>query len=537
MTPLAGNSIADAMAGFLRDRGVQHVFGIPGGEIVPLVEALRKSGVHFVLMHHEVSAGFAADVTGQISGIPGVCLSTVGPGAMNLLAGAASATLERSPVLAISAEVDREFTDRILHMNVNLRAAFGSAVKGSFSLTPQNVLQSLETAWALALMPPKGAVHLAVSNETSMLPLDDAAREVVDIPQTPEFSSLDGALIDLLSQAKAPILLAGSGVGTNRAESNLLSLAKSWGIPVAVTPKAKGYFPENHPLFCGCFSAYGDAPLRKCLSDADLILGVGLDGADIVTSTWDISTPVVSLNGSMAGDPVFRPIFEAGGDLPELLASLRHIRTVDQQGEGRASLVRSSIEKALQTGFRPSSGIIPINDLILAARRALPASGRITIDVGAFKLVLLQTWKTDIPNSLFVANGMSAMGYAVPGAIALKLARPEIPVMAIVGDGALLMYAGELATVARLALPLVILVIVDRSLALIRLKQLRQRVPATGTEFNAVDFQHLAAAFSLGYGLIDRREDAETKIREAIDLERPVLLEARIDVAEYDHFL
>lgn len=530
-------SVADYLADFLRQQGVRHVFGLPGGENVPVIEAMRRADIAYVLVHHEAAAGFAADVTGQLTGRPGVCMSTVGPGAVNLLATAAGATLERSPMLAITADIDAGLQSRVTHMKLDLPALFGAACKASFQLTPATAAADIKRAWQLALTPPRGAVHLTISPETATHKVgsDGFSRLVDGEPAETGTTNLDRSL-PLLHEARRLFILAGLGVEQAGAQAPLLALAKAWQAPVAVTPKAKGHFPESHPLFAGCLTAYGDWPLRQALAAADLVLGVGLDGVDLITSLWDVNTPVVNLATAGADDPVFRPVVAVNGDLTWLLEEIRPLRPPDAGGPTVAADLRRAIDQALITPTPATAGAIKLHELIAALRAALPPDGAVAVDVGAFKLVFLQQWRTDVPKSLFVANGLSAMGYAVPGAVAIKLAQPERPVAAVVGDGALLMYAGELATVARLGRPLVILVIVDEALALIRLKQLRQDVAIFGTEFGRTDYEALAAAFGLAYRLIDAHDDATDTLRQALRLERPVLVEVRINKSEYDHY-
>lgn len=529
-------NVATYLARFLSQQGVTHLFGLPGGENVPLIEALRQAGLEYVLVHHEAAAGFAADVTGQLTGRPGVCLATVGPGAMNLLATAVSATLERSPVLAITAVVDAALQNRVTHMQVDLPRLFGAGTKGSFVLTPETAVADIHAAWELAQTPPRGAVHLALSPEVAQQPAADPG-----YPTPPGAApSWDPAglapILPHLRRAQRPFLLAGLGIEAAAAQTELLALAEAWQIPTAVTPKAKGHFPESHPLFSGCLTAYGDRPLRQALAGADLVIGAGLDGVDLVTSIWDIQTPLVNLNLARAADPVFNPIAAADGDLRAMLAYLATAVSQAADGITRATAVRQAIKKALQTPAPETSGRLKISRLIAALRQALPPEGAVTLDVGAFKLVFLQQWSTDRPQSVFVANGLSAMGYALPGALALKLAQPQRPVVAVAGDGALLMYAGELATLARAGQPLVILVVVDEALALIRLKQLRSAVPVHGTEFGRTDYRSLAGAFGLAYRLIDEEETAAAILTDALSHSQPVLVEARINKAEYDHF-
>jgi acetolactate synthase-1/2/3 large subunit len=531
-------NVADFLARFLSTAGATRVFGLPGGENVPVIEAFRRAGLEYVLVHHEATAGFAADVTGQLTGRPGVCMATVGPGAMNLLSTAVSATLERSPVLAITADIDPDLLPRVSHMRVDLSALFGAGTKGSFRLNPETIRADLQTAWRLAMRPPRGAVHLSIAPEIARAAVVQRAGEQAPARngRAPASSEKIEDAVLRIRRAENLFILAGLGVEASGCRSALLALAEKWQAPLAVTPKAKGQFPESHPLYAGCLSAYGDQPLRQALEEADLIVGAGLDGVDLVTSVWKIGTPLVNLAAGNARDPVFRPILAIEGDLDELLALVSPGRSPDPAGMVRAKALRTGIAERLRVPLSNEPGTVGLNELIDALRVALPPQGIVTVDVGAFKLIFLQQWRTDHPKTFFVANGLSAMGYAIPAAIAVSLELMNQPVVAVVGDGALMMYAGELASVARIGRPLVILVIVDQALSLIRLKQLRQELPIHGTEFGVTDYQALAGAFGLSYRLIDGTNDAAKCLAEVLQLDRPILVEARVDKQQYDHF-
>jgi len=268
---------------------------------------------------------------------------------------------------------------------------------------------------------------------------------------------------------------------------------------------------------------------------------VGLDSVDFVTSTWDFDTPVINLSNSPAGDPALNASLTINGDIKAMVHNLVVVDSSGKARQDRSGLVahmRSEMARQLKppAAISSASGVIPVYELINSLQRVLPEDIAITLDVGVFKLVFLQQWQAERSRSLFVANGLSAMGYALPGAIAIRQAQPGRPVLAIVGDGALLMYAGELATATRIGHPLVILVVVDQALSLIRLKQLRQGVPIYGTEFANTDFQSLAKAFHLEYRLVDCVDSARDILAEAMELPVPVLVEARITNVDYDHF-
>ena len=534
-------NLAAYFAQFLQQQGVTHVFGLPGGENVTVLEAMRQQGIEFVLTHHEATAGFAADVVGQLTDRPGVCLSTVGPGAVNLVAAVAGATLERSPMLAITAEIDSRQKEDVTHMKVDLNDLFASVTKGSFNLTPATAVSTLAKAWQLAMTPPRGAVHVAIAPDWAEASVTGDITTVFAPTPSPVDDKFVHQCQPYLDAADTVFILVGVGVETAVAQKELLALAEAWQVPVAVTPKAKGHFPESHPLFAGCFTAYGDAPLREAIAEADLVLGVGLDSVDFVTSTWDFATPVVNLNLAGADDPALQPDVAVNGDLRQMLMMLAET-TVDFYASGKtAQTVVEELQQAIEAALTtPAVTAVPrtisIRSLIHALRTALPPDGAVTVDVGAFKLVFLQQWRTDAPKSLFVANGLSAMGYAIPGALGIRQMQPARSVVAVVGDGALLMYAGELATVVRLKRPLLILVVVDEALALIRLKQKRQDVPEHGTEFGATNYKSLAASFGLEYRVIDNPMTASLIFKDALQLKKPVLVEARINKDEYDRF-
>lgn len=517
------------------------MFGLPGGDNLRLIEALRQAGIDFVLVHHEVAAAFMADADGQLEGRPGVCMSTLGPGAVNLLSGVANSYRERAPVFAITADLDAAERQQRTHQEIDLNALYSPATKLSLSPDAESIPEILPALWRLAGTPPWGPVHMALAPA-------DAAQSIEFSPppgREPAFVSPEhppdlSLAEEYVRRALRPFIAAGIGVEQAGAQAELRAVAEAWGTPVTVTPKAKGHFPEDHPLFAGTYGTYGDEPLRDALGDADLILAVGLDGVDFV-KPWggreDFPAPVVSIAAAGPDDPTYQPELTYTGDVTAMLRRLAPLRDASTDAGRQASAVRSAIAARVAPSGSSSAGTVAPQVVFQALRRALPAHGIVTVDVGAHKLLILPTWVATRPKTFFVSNGLSAMGYALPAAMALNLARPATPVAAVTGDGGLLMYAGELETLVRLGVPVVLVVLVDASLALIRMKQdVGGQSAGYGVDFGPVDYGGLAAAYGLAHRRIDKSETAQAVMAEAFSLQRPVLVEAFIDVSEYERF-
>ena len=523
---------AGYIAHFLKEQGAQRVFGLPGGDNLRVIEALRQAGIDYILVHHEAAAAFMADADGQLHGRPGVCIATLGPGAVNLLDGVANSFRERAPVLAITADINAADWPQRTHQEIDLNALYRPATKLSLSPTGDALPEILPAVWRLAMTPPWGPVHLS-------LPPAEAARPVPTLVPEPHahHNQMPHPLPDLadtvqrIAQAERVFIAAGIGVEQAGAQAELLGLAEAWGTPVTVTPKAKGHFPEDHRLFAGTYGAYGDEPLRDALNAADLILAIGLDGIDFI-KPWTFQRPVISLAQALPDDPAFRPSLVCDGDLGQILRELAPARQGDDGAW--AGEIRAGIAARIAPEPAPTDGTVAPQIVFQALRQALPANGMVTVDVGAHKLLILQMWEATQPKTFFVSNGLSAMGYALPAAIAMKLARPDVPVAAVTGDGGLLMYAGELETLSRLGTPLVLLVLVDASLALIRMKQEAAGLqPGYGVDFGEVDYPALAGAFGLAYRCVDDSASAGDVMAEAVALGCPVLVEARIDKEQY----
>ncbi|MCY3749285.1 MAG: thiamine pyrophosphate-binding protein [Chloroflexi bacterium] len=534
-------TVADALAAFLAKQGVRRAYGVTGGEMLPVLDALQRHGVDFILTHHEAAAAYMADTEGQLTGRPGVCLSTLGPGAANLFAGLAQATLERSPVLGITADVTPDEAAGQRHQVYNIPGTMAPAVKYAARISPENIGTVLPAAWSAAARGMPGAAHLAVASSVATLP----ARSVPGSSEngwsiTPAIPPAFAEVEQHLAHARQPVAVLGLEARTSAVAERFAQLVCHANIPVVTQVKARGWFPGNHRLHAGTLASYGSRGVFDLISSADLVLGVGLDGVDLIWP-WDGPagfnlTAYDVPDGSLPHAPIV-------GELAAMLERLAAASRPDHRADGaaRAEAARQAARADLQAGpagtdhpaDAPSDGI-PIDPLFQAIRAVAPTDTALISDVGMHKLYLAQYWDAPAPDTYFVANGLSGMGWALPSAISVKLTRPDQPALAVTGDGGALMFAGELGTLARLRPPgLVYLVLVDASLALIRLKAEQLEHDPMPNDFAPPDFVALARSFGLAAERVDSPAAAATVVRDGLTAAEPLVIEAPIDYGAY----
>ena len=501
------------MAGILAERGVQYLFGLPGGEIVAFIDACRRAGIRFLLTGHEASAAMMAQVVGQITGVPGVCASTLGPGATNLVTGVANAWLDRAPVLAVTAQIPGAAIDTMTHQRLPLDRLFTPITKGSFAVGSEDTVVLMEGSLYLAAAPRQGPVHISLASDMAVQEYHEQPRQsAIELrAAAPDLASISVRL----DAAVRPLVLIGLGATPFTALA-IRAIIDKLQAPFLVTPKAKGIASEDHPLFAGVASGMAiDRDIVETIKSADLIVGIGFDPVEC-DKTWFADVDVVSLDSASMAEGRYRPL-EAIGDIDAMVASLNPApkpwRTSIPQREAR-------------------SGLSPLR-LIEELRSIFPRDGIATCDVGSHKLVMGQFWRSYKPGTFFMSNGLSGMGFGIPAAIAAQLCHPEKPVLAVVGDGGMLMMLHDLVLIRELGLPILIVVLSDRSLSLIRVSEERRGFPAYGVDFTPPDF----AAIAQGFGIAGRRvgsiAEAKTCAEQALTQRAPFVLDVPIDYREY----
>jgi acetolactate synthase-1/2/3 large subunit len=528
-------STADLLAGYVQAAGVRQVFCYPGESIIDFMEALRIRGVAVVPAVREGTAAFMAEGAAMATGLPGVCLSTLGPGSTAVLNGVASATLDRVPMLAISGQIESSREQFFTHQVVDHARLFGPVTKAVLRLDPASADVVIRKALCTAIAERPGAVHLTVTADTwSAVP--GAAPDVRLPPFTPAVGSVDvhgaGEPLAGLRAARRPVILAGIAALRCGAGPALVRLAEQAGIPVVTSPMAKGTFPEDHALFAGVLDMTGHRILWELLESADLILAAGFDPVELI-SPWSVTTPVLHLDTTPNTDQVYASDHELVGNVAAILDWI----TAQWRGEPRwteaeVAAHRDRLRGAWLAGY--VDGALNPSDVVTTAREAAPADTILTTDVGSHKIMAGQVWQATAPRSVLITNGLSAMGFGVPAAIAAKLVYPDRPVLAMVGDGGFAMTATELRIAADLGAPITVVVFVDGSLNRIELRQQLMGMPATATRLGGTDLPALAESV----GCDGARAETPAALAKTLagfeTRTRPLVVEARIDTAQYE---
>jgi acetolactate synthase-1/2/3 large subunit len=507
----------ETMAQTLASRGVEYVFGLPGGEILAFVDACRRAGLRFLLAGHEASAAWMAQVVGETTGIPGVCAATLGPGAANLVTGVAGAWLDRAPLLAITADIPAAARPTMTHQRLPLKEVFSPVTKGSFAIGEEDTVALVTGALDLAVEPRAGPVHIAVPSDVAVKEYRRMEVRRGTLKRAPRSSEIAARL----AAARRPLVLIGLGA-TPALAPLLQALIDKLQSPFLTTAKAKGIVPEDHPLFAGVASGMAvDREILDTVRAADLVLAIGFDPVEC-DKTWFAEVEVVALDAVSMAEGDYQPC-EAIGDIAALLRDL--LAHIPGPKPWRRELPRRAPRE-------PGDGLSPLR-LTEELRRVFPRNGIAACDVGSHKLLLGQFWRTYEPGTFLVSNGLSSMGFGIPAAIAAQLVHPERAVMAMVGDGGMLMMLHNLALIRELALPVIIVVFVDHSLSLIRVSAERRGFPPCGVDFRAPDFVRAAEAFGIAGRRATRIAEGAEGVERALSDRVPMLLEVPVDFREY----
>jgi acetolactate synthase-1/2/3 large subunit len=529
-------TVADAIAEELQRAGIDRVFGLPGGEELVLIDALRRHGVEFVLCRHEANAGLMASVYGKLKGVPGVVVATLGPGASNLLLPITNSLLDREPLVAISAQVPATWTATRTHQRLPLIEIYQPVTKLAQSISPSNCRAAVREALAAAITEPAGPAYLTMSS--------DVARSASAAPTAPGIQSriesaawhgegtgaAAAAVRARLQAAERPVLAVGMASHVEHA-ALIRRWVDEWRLPVTVTPKIKGIVDETNPLFAGVIGGMAvDRVMVDGLANADLIIGLGLDPAEIdgdwhdrfpvlwvLDSAW--ATGAAPTSGVIKGDH--------GRLLEAVVAEPPPRRWADPLAGARSE------RRRIMNGLAAPAGFVSPVGAVRALAGALPGETMVTTDVGSHKYVFGQFWPSRMPGTFFMSNGLSGMGYGLPAAIAAKLANPAQPVLAVLGDGGFSMNSQELETARRVGAGILVAVLVDSSYSLIRMSQRKQGLERYGVDFAPIDTVLTAQACGVDGCRVSSEDQLAEWARESLAQGKISVVEIPVRVDDY----
>ncbi len=527
---------AELLVSCLESEGVGFAFGLPGEENLELMDALRGSSVRFVLTRHEGAAAFMADVYGRLTGRAGVCLTTLGPGATNLVTGVADAFLDRAPLVAITAQANLSKIHRESHQYIDILQLFGPITKWNARVeSPDVVPEIVRKAFKLAEAEKPGSTHVELPENIAE---DEAGRTQKPLPReqvrapSPAPASVERAA-HLIEKAVRPIILAGNGVIRNGASSELTKFAERLQIPVVHTFMGKGAIPWTSPMSLLTIGILPRDHELAGFSDSDLVICVGYDFVEYEPRSWNPQGDrrilhIDALPAEISAHYI--PEEEVIGEIRESLRALgQRVRKASRQPAWiRAS--RDAILKTLESelGERGETLLKP-ERIIWDLREILGADDLLITDVGAHKLWVGRFFRALKPKTIIISNGLSAMGIAVPGGIAAKLNDPDRRVMTLSGDGGFLMSVHELETAKRERAATVNLVFRDGGLGSIRWKQMARFNHTIGTEFGNPDFSELAKAFGIRGFRVGHPSELNSILEEALESRVPCLVEIPVD--------
>ena len=525
-------STVEVMVEAFREAGTPFIVGHPGGESVEMIEAARQRGMRFILMKQESAGAMLAATWGDITGSPGVCLSTRAPGAANMVNGVAHAWMDRCPLIAVTDQYPAATYETGTRQRFDQLQLYRSITKWNATVGAKTVRWLMRRAIRTTTAHPPGPIQFDLPSDQTRLEATDLAAPVPLLPVLPavrpDRDSLRPAL-ELLERSRRPIVLAGMGVLWERgASERLVALAERLGGPVLTTSKAKGVLPEDHPLRAGAL--IGGLIEREIVGQADLIVAVGLDSIELQPKPWPYAAPVLALSSVPSLDALVPADPEIVGRLAPMLAGLAEwAPSGTGWGEAAAREFRRKLAEALDV---PSGGLSP-QRLVEVAREVLPRETIATADAGAHRLLVVQKWQAYGPREFLTSNGLATMGYAIPGGLAARLAHPDRPVVCFTGDGGFLMAVAELQTAARENLPIVVVVFDDQEVGLIRVKQELKGLPTHGVGLGGVDYEKVAQGLGADGTVVDSKSALGDALAAALRSGRPTVIGARIDKSAY----
>ena len=530
---------AELLVRCLENEGVKYIFGIPGEENLDVMQALRNSSIQFITTRHEQGAAFMADVYGRLTGKAGVCLSTLGPGATNLVTGVADANSDGAPLVAITGQVDTNRMHITSHQFLDLVQMFTPITKRSKQIVrPDSINEIVRIAFKYAESEKPGAAHIDLPNDIAKLPVPEDPN-VMPMRHTAVHQELtDVADVEkaagLIFQAEHPVILAGHSAVRAHAAEALTKFAEQLKIPVINTMMAKGIIPMDNRYSMGPMGIPQRDFQNVMLDNSDLVIAVGYDIVEFSPSKWNRTQnhKIIHLDVRPAHiHSLYQPQVQVVGDISDSLEKI----AVRCHRENEPELFFRLKELMLEDySAAESDDGFPIKPqrVLHDIRQVLGQEDILISDVGAHKMWIGRQYNCYHPNTCIISNGFASMGISVPGAIAAKLIYPEKKVLAVSGDGGFMMNCQEMETALRIGVPIVVMIFNDSGYGLIRWKQEDHFGSSCFTDFTNPDFVKFAESMGAKGYRIQSAEEIIPVLEDAFSQNVPCIIDCPIDYSE-----
>ena len=527
---------SDLFVKCLENEGVEYIFGIPGEENLDVMDSLIGSRIEFVTTRHEQGAAFMADVYGRLTGKAGVCLATLGPGATNLVTGFADANMDRAPIVGIAGQGATTRMHKESHQVLDLVNLFAPISKYSVQVKePEIVPEIVRKAFKYAQAEKPGGCFIDVPENIAAMQLavDKKPLKVqsAKAPVPPQDKIKQAA--DVINAARFPLVMAGNGVIRAHASEKLVEFAEKLNLPVATTFMAKGVMPFSHDLSLGTVGLQAKDYVACGFDRADVIICIGYDMVEYHPHLWhkDDSKKIIHIDMNPA--EVDEHYIVECGVIGDISAALKGIASeAHRVSDSNHANLRETIVGELSAHKDNDAYPLKPQRIIWDIRQALDDDDIVVSDVGAHKMWMARMYQAERPNTCIISNGFASMGIGVPGAIAAKLAKPEVTALTVTGDAGFMMNSQEIETALRFNIPIIILIWTDSEYGLIKWHQLRRFGRDTNISFKNPDFVKYAESFGAKGYKIEKAEDLIPTIRQARQDNTVVIIDCPVDYSE-----
>ncbi len=527
---------SDLFVKCLENEGVEIIFGIPGEETLDLMDSLSRSSIRFIPVRHEQGAAFMANVYGRLSHRPGVCLSTLGPGAMNLITGVADASLDRAPLVAITGQAALEKTHKEAHQYIDVVGSFKYVTNWNTRVMRADFIpEVVRKAFDMAADAPC-ATHIELpedvaEEETAKLPLARKGKGHTTVPDDDELRTV----MHHMEMASMPVILAGNGILREEAARELTEFAVKTGISVITTFMGKGVIPADSQLYIGSMGFQERDHIMCWIEASDLVICIGFDPVEYSPRFWnpDASKSIIHIHSNHpVVDSSYIPEFTLIGSVKETLRHLRDLCNFKRKIPTDLTKIKGIIEEELEIFKENAAFPMKPQKILYDIRKCLSRGDLLISDVGAHKLWIGRLFPAYEPNTVIISNGLASMGFGLPGAIAANLVFPDRKVVVASGDGGFLMNLQELETAKRLGCNFAVVIFNDSAFGSIEWKQNIKFGRSFGVRFSNPDFVKLAESFGAKGIKIKSAGEFAPQLKKALEEGGIWVLDVKVDYSE-----